>query len=114
MEMEKLQDLDGYPDKVDLNAVIEGDYTKEEIRDWAIDLLAVEAEVWLDYEDEVTANFAMAIIAACRPLMETMALSNGIEADQKILEIMIASHLAMTRCLTEVKKRAIDLGLREP
>lgn len=111
----RLQDVDGYPDKLDVQEVLTGDFPNEEIRDWAIDLLAVEAECWVGYEiqDETTAKFAMAIIASCRPIMEAMALNNGYECDQGVLSAAIAAHLNMSKALVEVKRSAIRLNIRD-
>ena len=109
----RLQDLDGYPDKLDVQDIIHGDFPNEDIRDWAIDLLALEAECWADYEDEITSRFAMAIIASCRPIMETMALNNGMECDRGVLAIAIETHLAMSKALVQVKRSAMRLGIRQ-
>ena len=111
--MARLQDMDGYPDKLNIREIITSDYPKEEIRDWAIDLLAKEAEPWLDYENEATSSFARAVIASCRPLMEAMAMNNGMDCDRKMLTIAIATHLILTQTLSEVKQRGIELGVRE-
>lgn len=105
--------MDGYPDKLNIREIISSDFPKEEIRDWAIDLLALEAEPWLDYEDEVTSNFARAIIAACRPVMEAMAINNGSMCDRKILTIAVATHLVLSQTLVEVKERGVELGVRD-
>lgn len=116
MKRKRLQDLDGYPNNLDLNLIISQDYPGDEIRDWAIDLLAVEAEPWLQYEweDETTAKFALAIIGSCRPLMEVMATSNGQECDEGILSIAVANHLNLSKSLAALKQRSYDLGLRQP
>ena len=109
----RLQDYEGYPDKLNVREVIEGNFSNSEIRNWAIDLLAVEAECWSEYEDETTANFAMALIASCRPIMEVMAMNNGNLCDQEILSIAIATHLNLSGVLVAVKKRAIAMEIRE-
>lgn len=109
----RLQDYEGYPDKLDVEEIIRGDFSNQEIRDWAIDLLAVEAECWADYEDETSAKFAMALIASCRPVMEVMALSNGNDCDRELLSIAIATHLNLSSVLVAVKNRAIEIGIRE-
>lgn len=109
----RLQDFDGYPDKLNIREVISGDFSNEEIRDWAIDLLAAEAECWADYEDETTRKFAMALIGSCRPLMEAMAMSHGTNCDREILSIAIATHLNLSGVLVAVKKRAVSMGIRE-
>lgn len=109
----RLQDYDGYPDKLDVREVISGDFSNEEIRDWAIDLLASEAECWMDYQDETTANFAIALIGSCRPLMEAMAINNGNKCDHELLSIAIATHLNLASVLVAVKNRAQTLGIRD-
>lgn len=109
----RLQDYEGYPDRLDIKEVINGDFSNKEIRDWAIDLLAVEAECWVDYEDETTANFAMALIGSCRPIMEAMAMNNGTKCDRELLSIAIATHLNLSGVLVAVKERALDLGIRQ-
>lgn len=109
----RLQDLDGYPDDLDVQEIINGDFPNEEVRDWAIDLLALEAECWVDYEDEITSRFAMAIIASCRPIMEAMALNNGFDCDRSVLALAIEAHLNMSKALVGVKKCAIALNLRD-
>jgi hypothetical protein len=112
----RLQDIDGYPDKLDTKDILDGNFSNEEIRDWAIDLLALEAECWVSYEiqDETTTKFALAIIASCRPIMEVMALNNGYECDQGVLSAAIAAHLNMSKALVEVKRSAIRLDIRDP
>lgn len=107
--MRRLQDLDGYPDKLDINEVVNSDFPNDQIRDWAIDLLAAEAERWIDYEDQTTADFAMAIIASCRPMMETMAMKDGMECDQGVLTVMVGAHLALARALVDLKRRRMQL-----
>lgn len=109
----RLQDLDGYPDKLEVQDIIQGDFPNEEVRDWAIDLLALEAECWVDYEDETTSRFAMAIIASCRPIMEAMALNNGLDCDKGILATAIEAHLNMSKALVAIKRSAIRLGIRD-
>jgi hypothetical protein len=111
--MKKLQDLEGYPHDIDVRVVMESDFPKEQIRDWAIDLLAFEALHWLDYEDETTSEFARAIIASCRPMMETMAMGEGLKCDREILQLAIALQLVLSKTLVQVKERAIELGIRE-
>lgn len=109
----RLQDLDGYPDKLEVKEIIQGGFSNQEVRDWAIDLLALEAECWIDYEEETTSRFAMAIIASCRPIMEAMAINNGLECDRGILTTAIEAHLNMSKALVQVKRSAIRLGIRE-
>lgn len=111
----RIQDLPGYPNNLDLQEIMEGDWPEEEIRDWVIDLLAFEAEPWLDYENEVTAHLARSVIAACRPMMEAMAMTrNALEADQGVLQIIIGAQLAMSRALIDLKRRRLALGLEDP
>lgn len=109
----RLQDYEGYPNKLDIREVLEGDFSNQEIRDWAIDLLAAEAECWVDYEDETTANFALALIGSCRPLMEAMALNNGSKCDYELMSLAIATHLNLSSVLVAVKERARELGARQ-
>lgn len=111
--MRRLQDLDGYPDNLDVDEIISSNFPNQDIRDWAIDLLATEAEPWLDCEDETTSSFARSIIASCRPVMEAMAMNQGGACDEKILAITINTHLVLAKALVAIKRRAIELGVRE-
>lgn len=107
--MKRLQDLDGYPDKLDINEVINSDFPNDQIRDWAIDLLAAEAEKWIDFEEETTVDFALAIVAACRPIMETMAVKDGMECDHGVLTIAVGAHLALARALVDLRRRGSQI-----
>jgi hypothetical protein len=113
MDMGRLQDLEGYPDKLNIQEILDSDFDRSDIRDWAIDLLAAEAEPWLDYEDQTTADFALAIVASCRPLMEVMAASDVFEGDEEVLKLAINSHLALSKTLAHLRHRGIELGVRE-
>lgn len=113
MDMGRLQDLEGYPDKLNIQEILDSDFDRSDIRDWAIDLLAAEAEPWLDYEDQPTADFALAIVASCRPLMEVMASSDVFEGDEEVLKLAINSHLALSKTLAHLRYRGIELGVRD-
>jgi hypothetical protein len=111
--MKRLQDLDGYPDKLDIQEVLESDYDRSDIRDWAIDLLAAEAEPWLDYEDKSTSIFARAIVASCRPLMEAMASNGGYEGEEEVLMLALKTHLELSKSLAHLRQIGVELGIRD-
>jgi len=110
--MEKLQDQDGYPDKLNIEEIVITDFPNEEIRDWAIDLLAAEGVPWIYFPDETTTSFALAIVATCRPLMETLAITASEEADEEVMKIVFDAHIAFAGLLVRLKYRAIELGIR--
>lgn len=109
--MSRLSDLEGYPRKLNLQELMEGEYTPEELRDWAIDLLAEESEPWLDYEGEVEQAIALALVASMRPLMDLFAQNSVLSAEPQMAGLAISCYTGHAGVLANLRGIARDKGL---